>query len=261
MKRTLLYSLLIIAACGGQIKAAGLFEKQQPQGSLNDLETLKRTGTCGGCDLRGFNITEAIKQHRGGIFAGIYARLGWNQGSIWLPEANLEGANLTGANLEYSQLSGANLRNANLQNVNLHGANLKGTNLKYADLRYSDLGSTNLDLTKCTGANFEWAKLRNASLRAANLIGANFKNANLGGASFNFSNLTNAIFKRTILMWQMPNFPKPSTFTEADITGANFKEVKEEIIDESGTKQNNLGLEKVRELLAKAKNRDKATFE
>lgn len=61
MKRSLHYLLLIVAVCSGQIEAAGLFEKQQPQGNPEHLERLKKTGECVGCDLRGFDITEALK--------------------------------------------------------------------------------------------------------------------------------------------------------------------------------------------------------
>lgn len=71
--------------------------------SQTDLETLKATKVCQGCDLT---------------------------------DANLSGANLSGANMSVANLKGANLSGANLSGANLSGANCTGyrTNLESVNL-------------------------------------------------------------------------------------------------------------------------------
>jgi len=64
-----------------------------------DLDTLRRTNKCVGCDLK---------------------------------SANLRGAYLKGANLENAKLKYVKFQKAYLFNVNFNGANLKGANLEGA---------------------------------------------------------------------------------------------------------------------------------
>jgi uncharacterized protein YjbI with pentapeptide repeats len=83
-----------------------------------DIDTLKQTKTCPGCDLRGADL-------KGANLAG----------------ANLEGANLLGANLEGANLEGANLEDASCEKANLlksrlNGVKLEGANLE--DVTWSD---------------------------------------------------------------------------------------------------------------------------
>jgi uncharacterized protein YjbI with pentapeptide repeats len=85
--------------------------------SLNkNLETVRTTNACPGCDLRGVDLEGAFLQN-----------------------ANLSGANLSGANLYQAMLidadlSGADLSDANLQEARLRGANLSGANLSGANV-------------------------------------------------------------------------------------------------------------------------------
>ena len=93
----------------------------------DDLEKLKSTGDCSGCDL-----SEVFLQ------------------GADLSDANLNGAilfaaDLSGANLTWADLTGANLSDANLYGANLTGANLAGANLVGAELRGANL--TGADLT------------------------------------------------------------------------------------------------------------------
>ncbi len=81
-----------------------------------NLETVRTTNACPGCNLSGVDLKGAFLQ-----------------------DANLSGANLSGANLYQAMLldadlSGADLSNANLQEARLRGANLEGANLAGANV-------------------------------------------------------------------------------------------------------------------------------
>jgi uncharacterized protein YjbI with pentapeptide repeats len=76
-----------------------------------DVESLKATRKCAGCDLGKADL-------RGMDLAG----------------ANLEGANLLGANLEGANLEGANLEDASCEKANLNKARLGGIKLEGANL-------------------------------------------------------------------------------------------------------------------------------
>ncbi len=77
----------------------------------DDLEKLRTTQSCEGCNLRGANLSSA--------------NLSW---------ADLSGADLTGANLRGANLSGANLSGARLGDAVLSDANLSRANLREANL-------------------------------------------------------------------------------------------------------------------------------
>lgn len=102
--------------------------------ALMDVQELKRTNACPGCDLSWAN------------FYGVN-----------LSGANLEGANLQGANLYKANLAGATLDKANLQGANLGRASLQGTDLEGADLQGANLRKGNLQ-----GATVKDAKLGGA---------------------------------------------------------------------------------------------------
>ena len=68
-----------------------------------DLDRLKKTNECAGCDLSGANL-----------------------GNTDLFGANLEGANLKRANLRGANLGGANLKWAKLTEADLSDANIDG---------------------------------------------------------------------------------------------------------------------------------------
>jgi hypothetical protein len=76
-----------------------------------DVESLKATKKCAGCDLRKADL-------RGMDLVG----------------ANLEGANLLAANLEGADLEGANLEDASCEKANLNKARLGGVKLEGANL-------------------------------------------------------------------------------------------------------------------------------
>ncbi|MEM1427418.1 MAG: pentapeptide repeat-containing protein, partial [Cyanobacteria bacterium P01_H01_bin.130] len=75
-----------------------------PQGNAaepNDLQTLRDSGLCGGCDLSNADLSGQD-----------------------LSDTHLIGADLRGANLRYANLSHANLEGADLAGADLTGANL-----------------------------------------------------------------------------------------------------------------------------------------
>ncbi len=77
----------------------------------DNLEKVRNTNSCPGCDLRGVDLD-----------------------SGFLSNANLSGANLSGANLSSAMLVEANLSGAVLVDANLRGATLRGADLSGADL-------------------------------------------------------------------------------------------------------------------------------
>ena len=91
-----------------------------------DVENLRTTGSCFGCDLSAFEFPK-----------------GANLTGVSLGDADLGGASLISADLGRADLLGAHCTN-----VNLTGANLAGANLAYADLTGADLSRADL-----TGAN------------------------------------------------------------------------------------------------------------
>ena len=113
-----------------------------------DLDRLKKTNECVGCDLSGADLSRTY----------------------------LGGANLTWANLSYANLEGANLPGVNLFGVNLHGANLERANLEGANLTGANLTGANLTGAYFNGMNLSYADLRGANLKGVNLEGANLTN-------------------------------------------------------------------------------------
>ncbi len=89
--------------------------------SQEDLDRLKNTRECQGCDLTGADLRKA------------------DLDGADLTEANLKSANLSGANLFEALLNGAVLQGANLT-----GADLRGAMLNRADLKNADLSGANL---------------------------------------------------------------------------------------------------------------------
>lgn len=80
--------------------AVGIVAASTPQ----DVEKLKSTGNCAGCDLFGEELP--------GLQAPNADLTNANLGEASFYGANLEGANLTGATLDGANLKMANLRNA-----------------------------------------------------------------------------------------------------------------------------------------------------
>ena len=119
----------------------------------DDLDKLKATNECVGCNLSGANLSYA------------------NLSGANLNRADLRGANLFGINLHRANLEGAYLNKANLNKANLNKANLSG-----ADLSETYLFEANLRGANLSGADLSFAILTGATLTGANLEGANLAN-------------------------------------------------------------------------------------
>lgn len=87
-----------------------------------DLDRLKATKSCLGCDLRNAVLRGAD-----------------------LERAAMEGVNLMGANLEGANLQGAVLDDASLEKANLKKALLSGASLDHATMDDADLSGAVLD--------------------------------------------------------------------------------------------------------------------
>jgi len=137
-----------------------------------ELDKLRTTGECVGCDLS-------------------YADL---------RKANLANANLSWSNLRGAKLSGANLRGALLEKATLESAELKGTDLTRANLSRVNaaqasfsgalLEETNLIDARLEGADLSWANLQGAMLKGAILAGGSVQGADLSGANLSGVDLT-----------------------------------------------------------------------
>ena len=107
-----------ISICFFAIGGCGRYS-DQIQANLNKL---KSTKSCSGCDLTGV------------VLVGFDLRNANLNGFVNLSRANLIGADLSGADLTGAKLTDANLTGANLTGANLIGANLTGANLTDAKL-------------------------------------------------------------------------------------------------------------------------------
>ena len=122
-----------------------------PNYSQADLDWLKKTNQCPGCDLSG---------------------------------ANLSGADLRGAVLNRADLNGAYLTGADLRGAFLLSAHLTGADLTVAKLTGADLLHANLSGANLLDADLRGADLYEANLYEANLNGADLSGANLSGATW-----------------------------------------------------------------------------
>jgi uncharacterized protein YjbI with pentapeptide repeats len=139
-------------------------------GSFSDLDELRATNICPGCDLRGACLSRAN-----------------------LSAADLSGAILEHAVLSWADLSAANLAQANLKNADLHKSNLaladmsgaqaSGAGMSMADMSSADLIGVDLSGADLIGANLKRANLIEADLRLANLTDADLSEANLSSAN------------------------------------------------------------------------------
>lgn len=94
-----------------------------------DIERLKESKKCPGCDLRKADL-------RG----------------LNLDASNLEGANMMGANLEGASLEKAILEDASLEKTNLRNAKLQGASLDHATIDEADFTGADLqDVTWIDG--------------------------------------------------------------------------------------------------------------
>ena len=132
----------VVLGCFGFAAQANALNQQ-------DLDQLKKTGSCPRCDLSGADLTLL------------------NLANANLRETNLKGATLTQVNLTQADLTGANLEAAVLNSANLSYASLTGANLKSASLENADLSFAGFISAYLEGANFKDAKLKFTNFRGA----------------------------------------------------------------------------------------------
>jgi len=109
----------MVAACivALTVGTAGTICRAESVAAGENLEKLKKTNSCRGCDLSGLTINRT----------------------------NLAGADLEGADLSKTKFFLSNLSGANMRNANLKGASFGGSDLGEADLRGADLRGTSLE--------------------------------------------------------------------------------------------------------------------
>jgi len=118
----------------GNTQAQGVLEtdKAQPQAVTRSINNIHVTGSCPGCNLRGFSFPNW--RFNGVDFSG--ANLEWvSFYKARLLEPNFSKARLTmadfsGADLPKANFSGANLRDAQFLEANLYGVNFSGADLR-----------------------------------------------------------------------------------------------------------------------------------
>ncbi len=86
-----------------------------------DIDLLKESKKCPGCDLRGADLR-----------------------SLNLAGANLEGANLMGANLEGVNLEKATLDDASCEKTNFRNSKLQGASMDHATIEEADFKGADL---------------------------------------------------------------------------------------------------------------------
>ena len=102
-----------------------------------DLEQLRSTGECRGCNLEAADLKGIDLQG---------AKLRWARlKGADLSGANLQRADLTGADLRHVRLTGSRLEGAVLEGVQLLGVDLSDARLAGADLRWADLSHLDAD--------------------------------------------------------------------------------------------------------------------
>lgn len=159
-----------------------------------DVEQLRKTGTCVDCNLAGQDLREIFKSFE-------------NRPEI--TKIILNGSDLSGA-----VISGANLSNADMRDTIMNGINAQNTNFKNANASFGIVVEG--DFTK---ANFNNARLMNTAFintkaSSAKCKRANFNSAYLLGSSFKNTNFTNAKFRGA-------NCSK-TNFENATLNGVNF---------------------------------------
>lgn len=113
MKRVL-YAILTGCASLGIVQSA---HGADPR----DVQRLKQTGECEGCNLVGADLRNA------------------NLRDAKLKDANLEAANLSGANLQDANFKRANLRAVNFKRAIIQDTDFSEANLRDAMIDYSEL--------------------------------------------------------------------------------------------------------------------------
>ena len=199
---------ILVALVLGQIAVpAAAFEAR-------DLQHLRDTGSCQGCDLAGVEMRGA--DLREALLAGA------DLTGVLLENANLFAAELAGAKLERAVLVRVDLDRARLRGASLAGADLADASLDWADLAGADLsGATlaggSLFKARLTAANMVDTRAQGANLFQAELRGADLSRADLRQASLAGANLTGATLAGADL--------QDIDLAGADLTGAVFAPV------------------------------------
>lgn len=170
--------ILSIVYSSGLLSNEHFYKKyNQPKdarGSQADFIKLWVSGECHKCNLKDFDLSEAIKRH--------------TSKKINLSKANCSDTRFHGANLDEANLSEAKFDHANLENTNLNWVNAQKASFKHANFSNVNLRYGNFDYT-----NFKNAKLENVDASGASFKYAKMQNANMLNAVFNFATFAKAI--------------------------------------------------------------------
>jgi uncharacterized protein YjbI with pentapeptide repeats len=132
-----------------------------------DLDQLRRTGVCYGCDLKGAKLRGA-DLYKTNLNAGDLRKIdlrGALMANSTFLKANLRGADLSRSRLRWTNFGGADMRGAKLIEADLLAALMPFVDLRGAVLIGADLGSARLHGANLAGAILRGAKLYNAKLR------------------------------------------------------------------------------------------------
>ncbi len=227
----LLIALFFITSLHGcSLYSATVFFKkhrdEQPLGNPEHERQLITTGQCIDCDLRGFNITDAINSYKRYNLWTSLALYGYFK----LEPINLSGSDLTGAycvganfrngifigtkfvqvDLSHVNAQRAVFEHAHFDEANLDHANLNNAYLVSANLSESNLTNAQLIGAHCKDATFNQALLYNTNLTNAQLQFTGFSQTDCRRANFTNANLNNAILEKTVLL-------------QADLTSASLQ--------------------------------------
>jgi uncharacterized protein YjbI with pentapeptide repeats len=131
--------------------AASLMASGASAFDATDVQSLKDTGKCVGCDLSRSKLNGLV---------------------ITTADATLDAANLSKADLSDAFLAGISLVSSNLEGAVLVGVHLEGADLTRANLR---------------GANLDGANLTGADLQSAYMQGAILCNTTMPDGTINYS--------------------------------------------------------------------------
>ncbi len=199
---------------------------EQPLGNPEHEQQLITTGRCINCDLRGFNITDAINSyHRFSLWTSLALYGDLKPALVNLSGSDLTGAYCVGANFENGMFVGTKFVQADLSQVNgqgakfiyahfdeadLNHANLNNAYLISANLSESNLTDAQLIGARCRDATFNQALLYNTDLTNAQLQFTGFSQTDCRRANFTNANLSNATLEKTVLL-------------QADLTNASLQ--------------------------------------
>lgn len=133
-KRTIDETLLKIRSLKEQI---GSLEELKDKTLSENLDNIKKTGTCAGCYLANAHLSSAIAEYN----KKNPTNTGIDLSGAYCPNADFSGANLNNANLSHAQLQNANFEKSDLTGANLSHAHIDKANFKKTHLliKYDEL--------------------------------------------------------------------------------------------------------------------------